>query len=174
MRRRIPVAFSTVAVGSVMALLAIWVLAQREEAKRLGLVGRFCQLELALKAYHSDYGVFPPARYKLSAGSAVHSWRVLLLPYLGLADVYGQYRFDEPWNSPSNSELAELQGGAPLFFRSPYNTHLDSMFTDFVAADSRNAAQTRPHFFAVVADESQFWLADAPNSDIHWMEPRDE
>lgn len=31
---------------------------------------------------------------------------MLLLPFLGEEDLYREYRFDEPWNGPTNSQLA--------------------------------------------------------------------
>jgi hypothetical protein len=37
----------------------------------------------------------------------MHSWRVLLLPYLGYEDLYAQYNFEEPWDGPNNSRLAD-------------------------------------------------------------------
>jgi hypothetical protein len=30
---------------------------------------------------------------------------VLILPQLGRDDLYGEYRFDEPWNGPNNKAL---------------------------------------------------------------------
>jgi hypothetical protein len=36
----------------------------------------------------------------------MHSWRVLLLPFLGEGALHQEYRFDEPWDSPHNRALA--------------------------------------------------------------------
>jgi prepilin-type processing-associated H-X9-DG protein len=57
---------------------------------------------LALQAYHDHYGTFPPAYIADSAGRPMHSWRVLLLPYLECWEEYKEYRFDEPWDSAHN------------------------------------------------------------------------
>ena len=35
----------------------------------------------------------------------MHSWRVLLLPFLEQQSLYDQYDFREPWNGPNNSKL---------------------------------------------------------------------
>ena len=37
----------------------------------------------------------------------MHSWRVLLLPFLEQTPLYEKYRFDEPWNGPNNRKLAD-------------------------------------------------------------------
>ncbi len=42
-----------------------------------------------------------------------YSWRVALLPHLGYQELFDQYRFDEPWDSPTNSRL--LQQMPPVF-----------------------------------------------------------
>jgi len=38
---------------------------------------------LALFNYHDDYGSYPPAYIADESGRPMHSWRVLILPYLG-------------------------------------------------------------------------------------------
>ena len=35
----------------------------------------------------------------------MHSWRLLILPYLDCSATYSQYNFKEPWNAPSNSAV---------------------------------------------------------------------
>jgi len=174
MRRNILSALAVAAIIAATASLAVWVSNQRNHAKRLNLVGRFCQLELALKSYHADYGAFPPPRYQCASEGYTHSWRVLLLPYLDLHEVYERYRFDEPWNSPHNTKLADSLREAPAFFRSPFGSQAPSMSTDFVAVDPSSGPPSKTHVFTVLADDSQFCLAEAPNSQIHWMAPRDE
>lgn len=59
----------------------------------------------AMQAYHDRWGSFPPAVTNGADGKPLHSWRVLLLPYLGRDDLYTQYNFREPWNSPNNQVL---------------------------------------------------------------------
>ena len=68
---------------------------------RIGLIGK------ALVEYHADKGHFPPAYVLGQDGRPAHSWRVLLLPYLGYEDLYSRYNFSEPWNGPNNRLLAD-------------------------------------------------------------------
>jgi hypothetical protein len=57
--------------------------------------------------YHDEHGTFPPAYLADASGAPAHSWRVLLLPYVGHEELYEAYSFDEPWNGPNNSKLIE-------------------------------------------------------------------
>jgi hypothetical protein len=40
-------------------------------------------------------------------GKPLHSWRVLILPYIGEEALYDQFKLDEPWDSPHNITLLE-------------------------------------------------------------------
>ncbi|WP_339908259.1 DUF1559 domain-containing protein [Symmachiella dynata] len=60
---------------------------------------------LALHNYHDAYGTFPPAFVADDNGKPMHSWRVLILPYLDQRALYEQYDFSEPWNGPNNVKL---------------------------------------------------------------------
>ncbi len=60
----------------------------------------------AMAAYAVDHGTYPPAIIRDSSGAPMHSWRVLLLPYLNQTELHDQYDFNKPWNAPENSLLA--------------------------------------------------------------------
>lgn len=62
-------------------------------------------IAIAMRRYECDHGVLPPAWTVDSKGHPLHSWRVLLLPYLGHKDLYDRIRLDEPWDSPWNSQF---------------------------------------------------------------------
>jgi hypothetical protein len=70
------------------------------------------RLGLALHNYHDDHGSFPPPYIADKAGRPMHSWRVLLLPYLSESaeqqTVLREYRFDESWDGPHNRKLHDL------------------------------------------------------------------
>src|SRR6266852_6426149 len=55
--------------------------------------------------YQSRHGRLPPAVVYGKDGKALHSWRVLLLPFLEQGELYDQFRLDEPWDSPHNRRL---------------------------------------------------------------------
>ncbi len=55
----------------------------------------------------ANNGRLPPASLTDPNGRPLLSWRVAILPYLGpeAAELYKQFRLNEPWNSPHNRPL---------------------------------------------------------------------
>ena len=49
-------------------------------------------------------------------GKPLLSWRVQLLPFLEYAELYNQFKLDEPWDSENNLKLLEKM---PSTFASP-------------------------------------------------------
>ncbi|MDZ7618474.1 MAG: DUF1559 domain-containing protein, partial [Patescibacteria group bacterium] len=79
-------------------------------------------LHLAMHSYHAAYGHLPPAYLADKDGKPLHSWRVLILPYVEEQDLYDA-RFDEPWNGPNNIRLAHKM---PKLYHCPSEPDSDS------------------------------------------------
>lgn len=112
--------FSRFAGSTLMVLLAISILGGtifmlvNTIGSRIGLLGEdertltsknMTRIWLAMDQYHDDFGAYPPAIVYDDAGKPMHSWRVLILPYLGEVALYQTYDFSEPWDGPNNSSL---------------------------------------------------------------------
>jgi hypothetical protein len=63
------------------------------------------QIGFALHDFNDTHGRLPPAVLYSKAGRPLHSWRVLLLPFLEEGALYQEFKLDEPWDSPHNSAL---------------------------------------------------------------------
>jgi len=128
----------------------------------------FGEVVRAVRQYHLDHGALPPTSFKGSDGESIHSWRVLLLPYLDCGDIYPAYRFDEPWDGP-NHRLLHSQ--CPLEYRNWRED--DDGSTGVVAiiggntAWQANAGADDPEFARKVL------FIEAAES-IPWLAPRDE
>ncbi len=59
----------------------------------------------AFAEYADANGTYPPAFTVDADGRKLHSWRVLLLPYLDEEALFAQIRLDEPWDSDWNSQF---------------------------------------------------------------------
>ena len=70
----------------------------RERMEQLRMLAGLC-LE-----YHSKHGKFP-ADIMDTDGKPLLSWRVALLPQMGLEELYHKFKLDEPWDSETNREL---------------------------------------------------------------------
>ncbi len=65
------------------------------------------QITLAMLMYQREHGTLPPAYTVDSDGQPLHSWRVLLLPYLGQQALYDQIDLASPWSSDAHRALRE-------------------------------------------------------------------
>lgn len=69
-------------------------------------VRKFQQLGVAFQLYRLEHdGKLPPAFTRNAEGKPLHSWRVLLLPYLGETELFEKLRLDEPWDSEWNRQF---------------------------------------------------------------------
>ena len=130
---------------------------------------------LALHNYHDQHGCFPPPFLADDQDRPIHSWRVLLLPYLEQEVVYEQYRFDEPWDGPNNGKLAELAIPA---FTCPDARGETSTMTSYLAVIGPETAWPGANQSTVLADcldgtANTLLVVEVADSGIHWMEPRD-
>jgi hypothetical protein len=89
------------------------------------------QMRNALEEYKDRKGSYPPLYTVDSSGKPMHSWRVLILPYIGKQDLYNAYNFNEPWNGPNNSKLASQ---IPDYYQCCSERH--SSMTPFMAISS--------------------------------------
>jgi prepilin-type processing-associated H-X9-DG protein len=99
--------------GVLLALLLPAVQAAREAARRTQCSNNLKQIALAFHNYHDTYGTFPPAYIPDENGRPMHSWRVLILPFLEQQALYNMYNFDEPWDSPANAMVTST--AIPVF-----------------------------------------------------------
>ena len=138
------------------------------------------QIGLALHNYHDTFGCFPPAYTLDDNGRRMHSWRVLILPYIDEKDVYDQYCLDEPWDGPNNSRLATALLNPSYTADSPFSCPEEdaaSLCTSYVAVVGPGCIWQGSDSirFEDIAEGTSNTLivVEVHNSGIHWMEPRD-
>ncbi len=88
---------------------------------RSASVDNLRRIATALNAYANDHGSYPPP--VLQVGRNQHSWRVLILPYLGESAMYSEYNLDEPWDSDRNQQLGY---NIPSVFRNPQELRISN------------------------------------------------
>lgn len=158
----------------MLALLLPAVQAARAAAWKSQCAMNLKQIGIALQNYEATTGSLPPALIADANGTPMHSWRMLLTPYLERNDVHEAYDFNQPWNGAANSALAQSR---PVIFACPANEETGGTATSYVvvtgpgfafeggkSANSRMAVGGLSHTIAVV---------DLADSGIEWTEPRD-
>lgn len=160
--------------GILLALLLPAVQAARESARRMQCTNNLKQIGLALFNYEQANKCFPPAYLADKDGKPMHSWRVLILPYLEQNDLYEEYRFDEPWDSPHNKALAARM---PSVYQCPNDAKpgdTQSSYAMIVGPHAISDGPTARHISEVRDGLSNTILvAEAARAGINWMEPRD-
>jgi len=166
-------AFAFLGLPVLIALLMPAISTPRWVSRRTQCVNNLKQVELALMNYHDDHGRFPPAYIAGGDGTPMHSWRVLILPYLEENALYKQYNFAEPWDGPNNRKLLSLM---PPVFRCP-SDESDKSHTNYVAivgADTawKGASRVKRSEFLDGMSKT-IHVVEVHESGIPWLEPRD-
>ncbi len=150
----------------------------REAPRRASCLNNLKQIGLALHNYHDAYGCFPPACTTDKDGRPLHSWRVLIVPYLESRDFYDQLRLEEPWDSPHNRAVARewYDGRAPCY-RCSSDRQGDPSSTSYVMLTGPGTISDGGSSSALEAitdgPEQTIIVVEMARSGIHWMEPRD-
>jgi hypothetical protein len=171
-----------IALLSVAMLFALLLLAGtdcREAARRTQCTYQLRQIALALLNYEQVYKSFPPAYITDKNGKPMHSWRVLILPYMECESLYKQYDLNEPWDGPNNKKLLAAR---PRMLACPSDGQAyaqDATCTSYVAVVGSNAfwPGEMPRRF----DDADFngrssntiMLVEVADAGIHWTEPKD-
>jgi hypothetical protein len=103
----------------------------------------------------------------------MHSWRVLILPYLEQKALYDSYHFDEPWDSPNNAKLERQIGN--VYLRSGLESDRAET-TSFVAVVGPQTAWPGSRTTSKdLRDGSHHTLmvVEVPDGLFRWMEPKD-
>ncbi len=124
--------------------------------------------------YENEYHSLPPAYVADANGKPMHSWRVLILPYLEARDVYDEYNFKEPWNGANNLKLSNKLPSR--IFRCPAEDGSPTS-TSYVAVVGAETAwpgtKTVRHQDIRDGTSNTIVLVEVTNSGINWLEPRD-
>ncbi len=111
-----PTVLGTVGMGIGLLLPAVQ--SAREAARRMQCTNNMSQIAFGLHTYVDSMRGLPPLYTVDANGKPLHSWRVLLLPYLEENTLYQSIRLDEPWDSEWNRQFHNV---TPVFYRCPSN-----------------------------------------------------
>ncbi len=161
----------------------------REPFDRMSCSSHLKRIAIALHNYHDTWRCFPPAITYDEELRPMHSWRVLILPYLEdpPTALIADYNMSEPWNGPNNSLLLEAM---PEVFRCASaqfkeRNSPDTYHTHFLAITSPGFSAEQPattawprgsaSSFRDILDGSSntLMVVESITAKVSWMEPRD-
>ena len=150
----------------------------REAARRSQCKNNLKQIGQALHNYHDTFGAFPPAYIPDKDGKPMHSWRVLILPYIDQLTLYNQYSFSEPWDGPNNSRLlAQMPAVYAGSAQTPSDTTPPLTTTAYAGVFGERCvfrgseSISIKHFTHGAA--TTLIVGEAVKSNIPWMKPED-
>ena len=157
--------------GGLAALLYPAIQAARTAAARVQSMNNLKQIGIAFHNYHLVHGKLPPAYIPDEDGQPMHSWRVLLLPYLEQQAIHDRYDFDEPWDSPTNLAVTDVY--LPIYYSSNDRSNGCSYFVIDVPGGVFDGSKATK--FDQVADglSNTIMVVEVTGSNQHWAEPTD-
>ena len=126
---------------------------------------RLEQIGTALLEYKKEHGAFPPQYVLGSDGKPAHSWRVLILPYLGHDDIFRQIDLTRAWDHPVNRDF---EGSVDI-----YTCPADGKkpMSNYVALiDAKGEPGKTP---VLASNDKGILISEVNTIPIHWMEPID-
>ncbi|QDU25249.1 hypothetical protein ETAA8_03120 [Anatilimnocola aggregata] len=161
------------------------VAAQQASAKRT-CANNLRKLGQALLAYEAQNGSFPPAYTTDASGKPLHSWRALILPYLGPSEMalYQQLDLKVAWDDPRNALVAKRM---PAVFASPLDpnalTSQESNYLVIVGAKSTFPEDVDAKLVRTPSARKKSEITDGPENTLlvvevkangkSWLEPVD-
>jgi len=150
-------------------------------ARRSACFNHLRMLALACHDYELVHGTLPPPYTVDENGKPLHSWRVLILPFLEENELYKKLDLTKPWDHPDNIKYADQM---PSIFRCP---------SFRVSRDTKREANVTTTYVAIVG-EGTVWdpksegvsfdkitdgtnqtllIVEAAPRPVHWMAPQD-
>lgn len=171
------------AVVAILVLLLIVVMllstqrAARTPSRMSWHNNQMKQLQVAMLSYATMNGTLPPAYLADADGKPMHSWRVLILPYIEEQELYDKYDFDEPWNGPNNSKLKSQM---PQIYISPYQWQekaepgMEANYFVVVGPETASPGAEGLELSNIPdGPRNTILLIEASEKGVDWMEPRD-
>lgn len=138
------------------------------------------QMGLAFHNYESAFRVFPTyAEIQKQKKPSGLSWRVHVLPFMGMTELYQEFKLDEPWDSKHNIKLLERM---PDIYKSviPIGSKetVKEFHTTFVAPVGEKTifGQDKRISFSQLTDGSSntiLFLEVSPEHAIPWTSPEE-
>jgi prepilin-type processing-associated H-X9-DG protein len=160
--------------GVLVALLLPAIQAAREAARRAECTNNLRQIGIAFHNYHDTYNTFPPAYIPDKDGKPMHSWRVLILPFMEELALYERYNFDEPWDSPGNLAITNTVISA---YTCPSSGDQTSTETNYMVItgpgtvfDGAKAASIRD---ITDGTSNTILVVEVAGTGVNWAEPID-
>jgi prepilin-type processing-associated H-X9-DG protein len=130
---------------------------------------------IAFHNYHDVNNMLPPAFTVDANGKRLHSWRVLILPYIEQNALYKSIRLNEPWDSEYNKQFHDKM---PEIYQCPENNskqkNRDTIYCVVVGKDVTFKENGKGLSFEQITDgTSNTGIIFERKEPVCWMKPED-
>jgi hypothetical protein len=148
-----------------------------QTAERMKSMNNLKQMALAVHNYHDAMGRFPFPGGTAPKGNPQGalpdpkpnlSWRVLILPYIEQANLYNQFRFDEPWDSAHNKALIPLM---PKIYAPPSGVDAPKGHTFYRMFTGPNTFSEARSFINITDGTSNTIMILEAGESVPWTKP---
>jgi hypothetical protein len=128
---------------------------------------------LVMHVYVNANDTLPPRAIMGEGGKPLLSWRVAMLPYFGMGELYREFKTDEPWDSPQNikllSRMPDLYRPRKTIPKEPHSTYLRAI----VGPDTVFGAlgETPKKFFDVGSFSDTTIIVVEAKEPVPWTKP---
>jgi hypothetical protein len=177
--RLLRAAAAILGLAALICLLVPAVNAARETARCSQCKNNLKQIGLALRNYWDTWGSFPPTSTYDESGRPMHSWRLLIKPYLDSSATYDSCNLNEPWNGASNRRLLAHREYIYQCPADPTAWAPDCTTTSYLAVVGRRAAwrwnrpETPEEGDLHRQSADTFLVVEMADSAVQWPEPKD-
>jgi hypothetical protein len=140
----------------------------REHRRSMTCWHKLTDIAMALVSYRATCGHYPPSYVADKSGKPMHSWRVLILPFMDQDQLYKAYDFTQPWDAPQNKKLLTERPLEYFCDNDPGANRASSTETSYLAVVGPNTAWT-----GATAMSNSIVVVEVNNSNIQWTEPKD-
>jgi hypothetical protein len=145
-------------------------------SRRVSCLNNLRQTIIAMHNYESAFLHFPTDRIVTTPDGTQlrHSWRIFILRDIENAALYDSYDFNEPWNGPNNSKLADKM---PEVWHCPFSRKKNTNLTPYRLVNGPGTAFElgKRVSSTKVTDglATTIALIEDISNPVHWMEPTD-
>lgn len=165
----------------LVSLFLVWkynfsgaALALAQAEARIACSKKIHAIAKAIQGYKDEHGSFPPAFTQDDSGRRLHSWRTLILPYLGENALYDKMDLSQPWDSEVNRTARETMVDAYQCTCELGSNTLTSYFAViFDGGIMTGPSQTKPEQMTDGLDNTILIVEGPPGKSISWIEPND-
>lgn len=144
----------------------------REHRRSLTCLHKLTEVSIALESYRASFGHYPPVYDTDKTGKPMHSWRVLILPFMGEEPLYKSCDFTQPWDAPKNKKLLAERPFVYYCDNDPGANRAGSTETSYLAVVGPDTAWAGANVAPDPLSRS-ILVVEVNNSNIQWTEPRD-